>query len=944
MSLARNTPWKLRLSSLVAALCYCILTPLALGQPDGGEARITSDRLVQVSPGKIVTAGILIANRGDADADYEEQLVLPAGWRQISPQAAPIRVAAGTEQLRLVAFAVPLTSAAGSFDVDYRLVSSRTLSPVASATVTVVVLPVAKLDVAREDQTDTVIAGDTYEVAVRVTNRGNSRVKISLTTVSAPVCPVRVDEADFTLEAGSSRVVRGWIKTDAELRKTSSQVVNFHVTAVDEKGTTTTAKRTVVVTVIPRISGDQDPYVRLPTRLRLMSMAEDGRSSSQAEYSGAGFIDEDRQRRVDFLFRGPSLDGVGLYGLRNEYRMNYFGPAVDVLVGDQNYPLSPMTQRFSYGRGVGVNFHPGETSAGAFVMETADRTPNFQAVGSFVRREVTPTFSLQANALHKTYSEPSALPAGAVNIVSLQPRFDFGEALNLELEYGMSDAGSGAEAQASRVEGRGRFSNDVVYAVERVQAGNHYFGEYHGTEQTQATVTFPIHGNLRGKAAFDQTKRGAETTFSEDRPLPQGILSTRQTSYRPGLLYRVSPQTDVSLEYQNVERNVERTTGDENSLEHSIRVGVGHGREKFSVQTFAEFGFIEKQSAAASGGTETEAVDRYSVYLSYRPTVRQSYSIYGTLGSSAVAGVTERSKALGASAQWTISKQLTAGVNYARNEYDSLTARVQDTAAATASYTLENQNVVSVQGRWIRNSATQEATTSVMVGYTIPFGLRGLKKKGIGVIRGKIVEQEGERLMPMPRVVVTANGITAVTNHRGEFVFPSLKPGLYQLNVEQRSLGVDLVTRELLPLMIEVNKEEVVELSLSVVRAAKVSATIAVFAPAARTLNPEVNGAADAFKEVGGFGGGLVELTDGKQVLRQVTDSSGTVSFDRLRPGKWTLRVYQNNLPEHHVIETPEIVVELEPGQTHLSRVRILPRTRRVILIDEGTVVSTPRR
>lgn len=943
MSRARNILWKLRLSSLAAALCYCILTSVLQGFPSGGEARLTSDRVVEVSPGKIVTAGVLIANRAEADADYDEQLVLPSGWRQVSPQATPVRLAAGEERLRLIAFAVPVSAAAGSFDLHYRLVSTRTLSPVAAVTATVVVLPVAKLELAREDQTDTVIAGDTYEAAVRVTNRGNSKVKISLTTVSAPVCPVRLDASEFWLEAASSRVVRSWIQTDAELRKSSSQVVNFNATAVDHKDTVTTVRRTVVVTVIPRISGDSDPYVRIPTRLRLMSMVENGKASSQAEYSGAGFVDEDQKHRVDFLFRGPSLDGEGLYGLRNEYRLNYFGPTYDVLLGDQNYPLSPLTQRFSYGRGAGVNVHPGSTSAGAFFMETADAAQDFQTAGSYVRQEFTPTFSLQANVLHKTDSGHSLLTTGPVNIFSLQPHFDFGDKLDLDLEYGLSDAGTGTDAQAYRAEGRGQLFTDVIYSVERVQAGDQFFGEYHATEQTQATVTFPIYGSLRGKAAFDQIERDAVTVFSVLRPLPQGVLSTRQTSYRPGLLYRVSSRTDLSLEYQNVQRHVERVDGDEDSLEHSIRVGVGHSRGNFSAQTFAEFGVIEKDNPTGSVGTESEAIDRYSVFFSYRPTERQSYSIYGTLGSAAVAGVTERSKTIGASAQWNISNQLTAGLNYARNEYDSLTARVQDTAGGTVSYTLANENIVSVQGRWIKNSATDEAETSVLVSYTIPFGLRALKKKNIGIIRGKIIEQAGERSSPMSRVVVIANGVTAVTNHRGEFIFPSLKPGLYQLNVEQRSLGVDLVTRELLPLMIEVNKEEVVELSLSVVRSATFNAKLAVFAPAARTLNPAGTAAGDAFKEAGGMRGGLVELTDGKQVLRQVTDSSGAASFAGLRPGKWTLRVYQNNLPEYHVIETPELALDLEPGQSKQSLVRILPKVRRVIFIDEGAIGSQSR-
>ncbi len=944
MSPARNTPWRLRLSSLIALYCCCFCASIIRAETSGGEARLTSDRVVEVTPGKIVTASILIANRSEADADFDEQFVLPANWRQISPTATPIRLAADAEQLRLIAFAVPSTAAAGSFHLDYVLTNSHTRSPVASVTMTVVVLPVAKLELTREDQIETVIAGDTGEVTLRLVNRGNSRMKVSLTAASAPDCPVRLEPAELSLDVSASQVVRAWITTDANLRQSSSQVVNFNATATDPKGVVVTARRPVVLKVIPRITGDRDPYVRLPARLRWIGLSEDGQISSQAEFSGGGYLDEDRRHRLDFLFRGPSLDDQGPYGLRDEYRVNYLGPTLDVYAGDQNYPLSPLTQRFSYGRGAGFVLHPGATSTGAFYMETIGRTENFQSAGSYVRREFTPTFSFQANALHKTDSGYEVQPTGPLSIFSLQPHFDFGEKLDLDLEYALGNAGSGTEAQAYRAEARGKLFDDVVYSAERVHAGNRFFGAYHATEQTQATITFPIYRSLRGKVAFDQIERDVVTTFSDQPPLPQGVLSTRQTSCRPGLLYRLSPRTDLSLEYQNVTRYVEWVDGAEDSLEHSIRIGVGHSRGKLSAQTFAEFGTIEKTGELPSGESgERESIGRYSLFLSYRPTARQSYSVYGTLGSSAIAGVTERSRTLGASAQWNLTPQLSVNVSYARDEYDARTARVQDTARGTVGYTLPNQNIVGVQGRWIKNSATQEPHTSVLVSYTIPFGMRGLKKKSIGVIRGKIVELNEGRSLPMSRVIVTANGMTAVTNHRGEFIFPSLKPGLYQLNIEQRSLGVDLVTRELFPLTLEVNKEEVVEFSLSVVRSARFCAKVAVFAPAQRTLNPGVGASDKTLKEVGGLGGGLVELTDGKQVLRQVTGSDGTVVFEHLRPGKWTLRVYQNNLPAHHVIETPETEIKLEPGQSHQSLVRVVPKVRRIIFIDEGSIVPQSR-
>ena len=114
---------------------------------------------------------------------------------------------------------------------------------------------------------------------------------------------------------------------------------------------------------------------------------------------------------------------------------------------------------------------------------------------------------------------------------------------------------------------------------------------------------------------------------------------------------------------------------------------------------------------------------------------------------------------------------------------------------------------------------------------------------------------------------------------------------------------------------------------------------VTIFGSAQRTLTLAGRGGSeDTFEPLGGLAAGLVELTNGRQVLRQVTDRDGDVSFDDLRPGKWTMRVYDNNLPEHHVVETPEIEIEVEPGQTREALVRILPKRRPIRFIDGGSI------
>lgn len=933
-----NTRWKLRLKALTILLCFCFPALLVHAESSGGEVRLISARVVEVTPGKIVTASILIANRTDTDTIYEETFSLPSSWQRISPLAGPVSLHAGTQQLRLIAFAAPTTSPAGSFDLEYTLTNSHHLSPAATATVTVVVLPVAKLELIRQDQTDTVIAGETYEARLRLINRGNSRVQVSIDAVGAPVTPVQLDPATIWLEAASSQSVRAFIKTDAELQKPITQVINFKATAAGPNGATVAASQSVAVNLIPRISGDRDPYVRLPAQVRLTTVAEDGHAGAQAEFSGSGYLDENRTHHLEFLFRGPSLENKSIYGLRNEHRASYSGPKLDVHLGDQNYALSPLTQRFSYGRGAAVVFHPGPTSAGAFVMETLARTRNFQTAGAYVRRVYTPSFSLQANALYKSESGLGQ-PFGALSLFSLQPRFNFGKSLDLDLEYGVSTGGSGTSAQAHRVHAQGQLFDDVTYSIERVQAGDAFFGYYHGTETTQAAVTFPIYGPLRGKVSFNQDARDAYAETFIDRPLPTDAVhsANRQTAYRPGLQLQVSTRTDLSLDYQNVARHASLLTGPQEILEHSARMGIGHNRGGLSVQAFAEFGTADKSGSGTMTGRE--GVERYSAFLSYRPTPRQSYSVYGTLGSSTTSDLIERSQTLGVSAQWNVSKRLSAGLNYARNAYDSRTARVRDTATGTVSYTMTNRNVVALQARWVKDSRTRQSGTSITVGYTIPFGLPVSKKKNGGVIQGRISEVAGDISQPMSRVIITANGITAVTDRHGQFVFPSLRPGLYQVNIEQSTLGVDRVTLEPVPFTVRVEKGGMVELAIGVVRSARVRAKVAIFGSAGRALMPHDGSTSGAtFETLGGLAAGLVELTDGKEVLRQVTDRDGEVSFENLRPGKWTLRVYENNVPEHHAIETPEIEIDVGPGQSHEALVRILPKRRPIRLIDEGNI------
>lgn len=91
-----------------------------------------------------------------------------------------------------------------------------------------------------------------------------------------------------------------------------------------------------------------------------------------------------------------------------------------------------------------------------------------------------------------------------------------------------------------------------------------------------------------------------------------------------------------------------------------------------------------------------------------------------------------------------------------------------------------------------------------------------------------------------------------------------------------------------------------------------------------------------------GLGNLLVELSNGEQTLRTVSDRAGGFLFQQVLPGEWTLRVYPHNLPAHHRLETPTRPLHLRAGEEGWVEVRVLPQPRTIRMLDEGRLSSHP--
>jgi len=220
----------------------------------------------------------------------------------------------------------------------------------------------------------------------------------------------------------------------------------------------------------------------------------------------------------------------------------------------------------------------------------------------------------------------------------------------------------------------------------------------------------------------------------------------------------------------------------------------------------------------------------------------------------------------GFSASWK-AKALSVDLSYQKNNFGLENGNAYDTILSAINYKLPFEHVLSFQSRWYKSI---DEELSLFLSYTIPLNIPVSRKKSVAVLKGKVYDAEKPARPRLANAILTAVGQTAVADQRGEFIFPSLKPGEYYLAVDKASIGLNRVTSEKLPL-ISVAGGKATEIDLGIVTSCKVSGEIILFSPQKEFVDKDQFDLQD-LKAVGGLADILVAISRKNEVLRQFSD------------------------------------------------------------------------
>lgn len=919
-------------------LCLLITTSLQ-AEEQGIKVRPAGKELIETEPKKIVTTVFHVTNKTSARQEFTSETELPAGWILITKDF-PFELGAGKTEVKLVSFFIPQKALAGRYKVTYSVRGTKYPSLCDFHTVHVVVLPVRKLQLRLLESPQYVIAGEDYQVSFVLINEGNIENTVSVKIDSAENLPFVIDTKNFKLAPAESRTLKVVVKTSAEIRKLLKH--RLQLTAQVSEDETIKSQASSFVKIIPRITGVEDYFHRIPGEIAFKWASqkdEDAESGFQIEIFGEGTLDEEGKRHIKFLFREPDILDKSVFGLRDEYYFTYWTKDYRFHFGDGTYSLSPLTENYRYGRGAKGKLNLNSLDLGAYHTKTRWLEPGEEQTAGYIGYSNSEKYRVALNYLRKEGSTSN-------EIVSLYGQFSPSQNIDVELEYayGKKNRGSGTKGDSAyllRVQGLTvhPFQNWITYFLKYVHAGPDYSGYYSDVDSLSASLGVPLIKKVRLNAHFRQDKDNLDL----DPTLQSAPL---ERYYQLGLDYRLKTDTNLYLDYRQSTRKDLLPQPGFDYAEETYRLGLNHSFEELTLSASFEFGESRDNLAQQSAKLE-----RYTLSTCFKPTDGQSHSAY--------LQYRDNSYSAGINSSLQIGEKTFSHLNFRTNDYQESYHESRNIFEIGLSHFLPNEHKISLQGRYTsyRNSEKKDET-ALMIQYTVPFRLPVGRKKSIGVVKGYVYNEETKE--SMPDVIIRTNGATAVTDKDGNFIFPSLKPGTYYLNIDRARIGLNRITAQKNPIEVTVESGKETRVEIGITKSAILSGQIVLYqfenthsndSGAEKGGNNTTNHyvVADGDNNNGSLNNGeiklvkayglaniLVELTNGSEIKRCVADKKGYFRFEEIRPGKWTLKVYKANLPEYHYLEEDIFIVELKPGGRKEVLVRVLPKKRPIRIIEEG--------
>lgn len=910
---------------LVQSWLFCASTVCAV---ERGIVVSIQDSVIKdfEAPG-LVTGAFLVSNSDTLAHNLTEEISVPDGWQLISGEA-PFTINPAAQEVRIVAAMASGQTPPGQYQLIYRVRDKEQLDLSSEQSLTVYVKPNISVQLSVLEAPKYVAAGASYDIVFVVKHTGNASSIVNFDMRSSAGFAVSLDSGQVHLAPNDSRRLTAHVTSARNLtRPVTDRLFIRAVASLDSLQSGTQAQ--TVVNIVPAAGRSSAKYRKLPSRLTTRYVGGDGADGTQVELAGAGPLD-DKNHHIEYRFRGPRRFEDNAFGLRDEVFLKLRSSSTSIAAGDQSFAVSQLLERGRLGRGGVVETEQNKFEARAIGFQSRAQIPDYEAFGGYVGFNPGRRFNVRGNFLSKK-TETTDDKLFSIS-TALEPVRQW--KVNLETASAAQDSANAdlPLAFSGRIDGRLR---GLQVSLQKHIANREFHGQIQDIDQNLVDLFTPL------AKGFGWV--GAYRDFAENlEELETASTAKRERHYRTGLNFRNPAVANASLDFETHTQADELTTPEFDNRASLVVARLQKSTPLLGVSTTASRG--ERKNYLTDGVSDLES---YRLSIDVRPFKGQSFEGWLQTGHSGYSVDTRRTNVLGLRVDNNVLRGLLLRVSVQfvdrdnNNDYERLQYDVE------AQYEAFANHFITLKLRKRDYSDLQfEQESSYLISYQLPVGIPLGKVRDHGSLKGRIYDARNSASGGIGGALLRLGDKTTLSNKRGEFVFHSVKPGVHYLQIENAAYGLDQTPVQKLPIALNITGAHTESVELEIVQTGSVRGKLIVYgypdentergvlieqesadSAVSRTLEP-----LRALPEC------QLVLSSGEESISTTTAADGSFQFTKLRPGEWTLTIQASSLPDYHRLEHDAYEFALTPGQSETCELRVIPRTRRIIIAASGSL------
>ncbi|MBT3169486.1 MAG: carboxypeptidase regulatory-like domain-containing protein [Candidatus Cloacimonetes bacterium] len=873
-----------------------------------------SNKLIQVLDERIVTLRFRITNNKYKKITFNSKTKLPENWRLLTTDEK-FDVAAKGSDIRIVSFYVPENMPTGKYDVTYLAEAERYkyLNVSDFETIYIEILPKTEIKILPNILPEFVIAGKEYSASFIILNNSNQENKISVKMDSWNEFTCFYDRKPFILKAGESKILNVKIQTDHKIKQKLNH--RLDIIAKTENYETNYLSS---VKIIPLVSGKTDIWKRLPSVVTFKSIRrqytnDDPTYRMQAYASGE--MNFDAAKKHNFIYRyvgrnyfnteddDDSEERDNVFFQR--FFAKYWTDNYQVKIGDTGYKTTSLLGSY-YGRGAEINGRYKYFNAGIWnnyeINDFSQKRIAFYSNFNYKHLE------LNANWLNKNLS----------NSFSLQGKYTY---LFNSLDFEFASNPNFAKAYLMQLKSNHKWFS---YSVKYLDSPSNFRGNetYHDRKHFFSNLILPIWQNTKLNTEYEMQKdnNALDTTyvfapFEQEIKISVDYDLTYKNKFSIGFIVRNKYDMFTERQFDYYQEN--------------IYLSIAQYFKNFSIFGSAEFGRNENKLNNISDNVSQ--VGKYTASASFSPTKNQIYSAnmyYFTKNYfSEIENNYDKIDNLVVllTGSFVIEENTSLDLSIKRRP-------THNTYGLTWQHHLPNFTKIALTTDYTAYQDQNKDDFSVSAEISVPLRVPIYRKQHIGSVKGRVIQNMNR--LPLQNVMVNLNGYSAVSDQNGVFKFSAVKPGSYNLTVNTSETDHSLKLAQEKSVTVVGGKNNWLELPLSEV--SSINGRIALY----KHKNDNLMENSDELEEVDGFSGVIIEMEgpDGEKT-RTISNGNGHFNFFNLYDGKWSLKLYNYNLPKQHYFERDSFDIEISANEKKELHLRILPKKRELELIEDGGTI-----